>query len=279
MRNFSISLISISSLIITSTFFQIFPTYGQVVNQLKATYVANSGYLLETKSKRILVDAVFNECIASYQCPDDSTIARLINSQVPFKQLDFVIVTHHHPDHFNDSLMVELLNARNDFNVICPEQVFQELCNIVDDPIILKRIKSVNLDTGQTASFSLGNIDLQIARSKHANTYETENLCFIIETDGIRILHTGDIFPGSIADIDPAFFHEIDLAVVPIALSSDRFKVHDTVLAPKHTILSHIKDDIKVKLKEIMKQDSVTFQDKYILFNPFDYKVFSFPNH
>lgn len=94
--------------------------FGQKDDSVRVTYIANSGYFIETGSKNILIDAVFTDCIDRYSCPDSSLIERMIISKQTFEHIDFVLITHNHPDHVNDSLVVEMLQKRDDFELIIP---------------------------------------------------------------------------------------------------------------------------------------------------------------
>ncbi len=107
-------------------------TFGQLDDSVKVTYIANSGYFLETGNKNYLIDAVFSDCIGKYDCPDASILAKMINGQRPFDKVDFVLVTHNHPDHVNDSLIVEMLRKRDDFTLIVPQQVYSVMNNRID---------------------------------------------------------------------------------------------------------------------------------------------------
>jgi len=84
----------------------------------------------------------------------------------------------------------------------------------------------------------------------------------------------GDSYPESISDIDPALFSNIDLAIVPIAFGMDKFKVHDEVLSPRYTIISHVKNGFKEKFREIIRTDTATFKNKDVFFESMETKEY-----
>jgi L-ascorbate metabolism protein UlaG (beta-lactamase superfamily) len=242
-------------------------TFGQKSDSLSVTYIANSAYFIECEDQNILIDAVFNQCIGNYSCPDSLVINKMLCRKSPFENIDFILVTHNHPDHVNDSLLIEMLKMRDDFKLLIPQQVYTQISGKKSFLDFEDRVYNIQLDTAETTQLTIDGLRFDIARSKHALTYETENLNYIINYNHFRILHSGDVFPVSIQDIDPNFFANIDLAIVPLSFGMDRFVVHDSILSPRHTIISHIKRDFVPKFKEIIQIDTATFNRMDILFD------------
>lgn len=245
-------------------------SFGQSSDSISVSYIANSGYFIELGDKNVLIDAVFNQCIGTYSCPDSLLIDRMIYGKYPFEKVDLVLITHNHPDHVSDSLLVEMLNKRSDFDLILSQQVFNSIKSRIELSQFENRVHVIQLDAVEATHIQIKETQIDIARSKHADTYDIENLCFIINDNGFRILHTGDCWPESILDIDSEFFNEVDLAIIPISFGKDRFAVHDLILSPKYTMISHIKTDFEAKFKEIIKIDTATFRSKDVLFEPYE---------
>ncbi len=132
------------------------------------------------------------------------------------------------------------------------------------------KVRVIKLDTAETLDLKTNGIEFNIARSKHAVTYETENLCYVINDNGFRILHTGDSWPESLINIETNFFSDIDLVIIPISFGKDRFAMQDSFISPRYTMISHIKSDFADKFKEIMSVDKATFSTKDTLFEPYE---------
>jgi len=67
---------------------------------LRITYVGNAGYLLEADGRKILIDALLGSYQSQYvQLPREIQI-RLENAESPFDNVDLVLATHYHHDHF-----------------------------------------------------------------------------------------------------------------------------------------------------------------------------------
>lgn len=245
-------------------------TFGQHNDSVRVTHIANSGYFIELGDHNILIDAMFNQCVGNYSCPDALLIDKMLHSKSPFERIDFVLVSHHHPDHVNDSLLIEMLKSRDDFKLLIPQQVYTQIEDKLSALKFNNRVYTIKLDTAETTHLTIDEVQFDIARSKHATSYEIENLGYMIYDNQFRVLHTGDVFPESIQDIDPNFFVNIDLAIVPLSFGMDRFAVHDSILSPRHTIISHIKSDFENKFKEIIQIDTATFNSKDVLFDAYE---------
>lgn len=249
-------------------------SFGQNNDSIRITCISNSGYFIELGDKNILIDAIFNQCIGNYSCPDSTLIENMIQGDSPFDKVDFVLVTHNHPDHVEGSLLIKMLQNRSDFELILPQQVYNSIKDKTDLSQFKNRIHAIELDGAETAHITIRDTQFEIARSKHAESYEIENLCYIINNKGFRILHTGDIWPESIVDIDKKYFSEIDLAIIPLSFGKDGFAAYDTILSPRYTLLSHIKKDFKDRFKEIIKTDTLTFKTKDVLFESYEQIIY-----
>lgn len=244
-------------------------------DSIKVTYIANSGCYIELGNKKLLIDAIFNNGLGNYHKPDSLTLAKIMNKQSPFEQLDYVLITHDHPDHVNDSLIVKLVDTRTDFKLLCPDQFYSKIEKQLNHLLVKNRIYPIKLDTAATTQLNFDDISFTIARSKHGPTYNIENLCYVIESNNSRVLHTGDAFPESMASIKLGIFKDLDLAIVPLAFGKDRFYLLDSVIQPKNTMVSHIKTGFEKRFEEIIKTDTLTFKTKKMLFKPMEEFLFN----
>jgi hypothetical protein len=68
---------------------------------VRISYIANEGFLIETKQKKILIDALFGEEPMSFcDNPGEEALDDMIHDRGEFSQIDLVAVTHMHMDHF-----------------------------------------------------------------------------------------------------------------------------------------------------------------------------------
>jgi hypothetical protein len=57
-------------------------------NKIDITYIANSGFLIESSGKKILIDALFNKGWNTYLTPADSIVSKILNQQAPISHPD-----------------------------------------------------------------------------------------------------------------------------------------------------------------------------------------------
>jgi L-ascorbate metabolism protein UlaG (beta-lactamase superfamily) len=175
------------------------------------TYVFNAGFLISSGGKKILVDALFDHC--SYGPCSPSRIRLLENGLPPFDNIDLILATHDHYDHF-DPLMVGK-HLEND-----PQAVFVSTEDVVsmlrsDFPGfdgVQERVKAIQLTYGESAQVALNGIELEIVRLPHSGA---NNLGFLIHLAGGRVFHAGDS-EGTLSDYQPYQLpgKEIDVAIV-----------------------------------------------------------------
>jgi L-ascorbate metabolism protein UlaG (beta-lactamase superfamily) len=137
--------------------------------KIDVTYIANAGFLIESSGKKVLIDALFKNGWNNYLTPADSIVSKILNQQAPFNQVNLMLITHNHEDHFNDSMVVAYLNNNSENILIAPPLVTNA---IFKNPALKKNENQiVELD--------------KISREKNDKTI-----------NGIKVFHSGD-FNGS----------------------------------------------------------------------------------
>ena len=87
-------------------------------------YVANSGMLVATSGRRFLIDAPIRDGIVPYatSSPDERT--RLEGATAPYAEVDAILVTHWHEDHFSAAAVAaHLLRSPRTLFISSPEVV------------------------------------------------------------------------------------------------------------------------------------------------------------
>jgi len=94
---------------------------------LTLMYIANEGVLVATGAHRILIDALFDAPNPEYAAPAPDLLDRLIGGEAPFHDVELLLVTHNHPDHFRASVVDRFLLGHSQTVLIAPVDVVQAL--------------------------------------------------------------------------------------------------------------------------------------------------------
>ena len=163
----------------------------QVINKL--TYVCNAGILLELFGKKILIDALCNSVIPIYKNTPVDIKEKIILGISPFDNIDIMLFTHNHEDHFDVKSTIEFLKHNKNTTIISNKEVIKEIKKKITDSknnnlIIL----NPSLYSGERVSLKGINVE-GISMLHDGKEYsDVENLAYLIEIGGKRVLHVGD---------------------------------------------------------------------------------------
>lgn len=183
----------------------------------RITYLSNAGVMLELHDKKILVDVFCNSTIPLYKNPPAEIKEQMILGVAPFDNVDILLFTHHHTDHF-DPVSTAHFSEHNPRTIIIstPEvisQLYDQSPNIEKDRLI----KS-NAFIGTIENIQINGVGIQSVSMLHdGKDYGgVHNFAYLIDVEGIKILHVGDAKPIKENYINLNLPHmEIDLLIVP----------------------------------------------------------------
>lgn len=177
---------------------------------MRVTYVANEGFLIEIAGKKILVDALFHDPTIDFcHAPDAETARRMGNSEAPFDGVDLILVTHWHIDHFTAELVLKHLAGNPTAVLVAPPQAAEKLRrHPAWSGTYESRVRAPDLELFASVELTLNGIRLEAHQWRHSpymltdektgktyNKHEgVENLTYLVEAGGIRFLHVGDAF-------------------------------------------------------------------------------------
>jgi len=175
---------------------------------LEITYIANCGFLLKSGNKKILVDALFGDFESDWcVTPPGKIIEKMETSTEPFDQIDVILISHAHVDHFNKEIVLKHLVSNEAGILICPEQVRMELENDKRYEKISARVKEVTPEKNMSCqSLEIKGMKIKVWGLIHSAYYirneetkqiynkheKVQNLGFTIEIDDQKVFHGGD---------------------------------------------------------------------------------------
>jgi len=214
-------------------------------NNLQITYIANEGFLISSDNKKILIDALFKT--KHYTSPSDSTLKKLINNSAPLNNIDYYLVTHAHPDHFDPKIASAFLTNNIKTKFISTSESCDKLMeagpsstNLICKNLELGEIKEINEIIDEKFSVSA-------FRLMHGTSIDINNLAYLIKINNFSIMHMGDAFILQNEEyikkinwdnykIDILFMGYMDINEYVLEILKNTIK-------PKNIILMHIHED------------------------------------
>jgi len=167
---------------------QIIETEDQFQTDVTITYLQNDGVLISDGTKKILIDAIFSQANSWINLdPDENN--KVINAQAPYDNVDLILITHNHGDHYWVSNVNTHINNNPNGKVIAPPQVMTNFSG--------PQFLDVTPALWQSESLTVNGIELEVLHLKHFNAFgmifdTVENFGYLIKLGGKNILHLGD---------------------------------------------------------------------------------------
>ncbi len=213
--------------------------------QLEVHAIANEGFLVRSQRHAVLVDALF-EATAPYpeffqQGPSPALAAMMIAGEEIFSDVDLVLVTHHHGDHFRAETTLAFLRQHSESLLVGPPSVVDQLASLEGFQTVADRVSVPARAPGSCVTLEHRGIDVTICSARHGGGGKITNNIYLVDMEEFRWLHEGD------ADRSPATFSALPVgdASLDLAFLHDWFVLNDgrkvvtDILRPKAVVLMH----------------------------------------
>lgn len=236
------------------------PASGGPSVPVTVTYIANEGVLLAAGDERVLIDGLHREYKPDYAFPDAKLLGALESGTAPYDQLDLLLVSHQHLDHFHPlSVALALKNIPGAVLISSEQVVSQVRANPAGGTVAAARIKAFTSSADGKLESTVGNIKLTVFGLRHSGEQarSIQNLGHVIEMGGKKFLHVGD------AELSDAVFAGyklneagIDVAILPYwyLLTADGRAAIKKLINPKQIIAVHIQPLEAATVIERLKQ-------------------------
>jgi L-ascorbate metabolism protein UlaG (beta-lactamase superfamily) len=158
---------------------------------VEVTYIGNAGFMITVGDKKILIDALFEGN------PIPREVADLLEAaQPPFDDVDLILATHIHYDHFHqNSVISHMENNPGAVFISSPDvvELVAQYTNLRDRTIPIQ----IQHRVGEKFQLVVDEIGVEAFFLDHGGG--TLNLGYIITVDGRRLFHTGDMDPDSVS--------------------------------------------------------------------------------
>ncbi len=251
------------------------------------TYVANEGFLIETRHHKILIDALFGGIKGDWCAqPNDSLSGLMLRGTAPFDNIDIVLVSHKHTDHFNGPMVIGFLKNNSNTVLICPDQVDGILRKDTDYPKISDRITSLKSGSLFDTLLSVVGIAVRVMRFNHGSYLVTdtvsgkkydvhadvENFGYEIEADGFTFFHSGDAStsPKSLYEVYNTGRRQMDAVFLDrVFLGRDGQELISAQIRSRNIIFMHI-EPAKV---EYFKSVVQSVPEMFVFTGPMEKKI------
>jgi L-ascorbate metabolism protein UlaG (beta-lactamase superfamily) len=197
------------------------PTSEAFFDGARITFINNAGFLITVGDKKILIDALYDTNNPNIDPPKE-VIQRIVNAEAPFDNIDVVIATHSHTDHFSADLVRDYLRNNELAVFVSSPDAVRKIKQMGDE--FDERLISVDLKRGESSHLSVKGIDLDCLYITHGSP-SILNIGVVITIDDYTFFHSGDMSIDSmsedavsLADLQGYGLNqkEIDLAILPI---------------------------------------------------------------
>jgi L-ascorbate metabolism protein UlaG (beta-lactamase superfamily) len=213
---------------------------------LELVYLANEGFLLRSGEHSLVIDAFVTEPYGNYAAVPSELFAALVDREPPFADLDLVLTSHVHPDHFQAEAAASFFAANPATPFLSSPQVVDELRKGRADSSAGEGFQALLPGEGERRSAPAGGIQVELLRLPHtggARTAGVQNLGHLIDLGGVRVLHVGDadVEAQALATYELAK-GAIDVALVPywwLGDAQDLARVRERTGA-RHLVAVHV---------------------------------------
>lgn len=162
-------------------------------DSLQVTYVGNEGFLIEVEGRKILIDALYRMGVAGYVVHPHERRRLLERGTPPFDNVDLLLATHHHADHYDPRAVGSHMVRNRSASFISTDQAVVELENMFPAwRHIAARVFGSSPAKNERDSFEVNGIQVATLNLHHGSDSPIENLGFLIEIGGWKLLHVGD---------------------------------------------------------------------------------------
>ena len=223
--------------------FVLWSIVGQVESPtVEVRYVANSGMLVTMSARRFLIDAPIREGIAPYATSSPEERQHLESASAPYADIDAILVTHWHEDHFSPDAVAAHLSRNPRTLLISSPEVVERLRKTAPG-LPASQTRAVLPEPGKTEQVDVRGVPVRVLRIRHNPTRRLpeQHVGFMIGAD-TRVLHVGDADPAGDNFALLKGLPSVDLAFLPFwyVLDDANRRLVAESIRPSRIVAMHI---------------------------------------
>ena len=215
---------------------------------VSVTYIANEGFLISGRSKKVLIDAIFTEGWGSYYTPPTNVLSQERDATAPFNNINALLITHYHADHLRAAYVNQHLTNDPAAVLIGSLQVSNLLRTASGSQWgqISNRVVTASPAAGSSEQISVGDLDFKVVSVPHEDDAggTIQNLGFLFSMGGLKFFHPGDPLADALATYQNLNLanEQIDVAFLPRWLFENSTNAQAVIdyLKPGQFVVMHI---------------------------------------
>lgn len=220
-----------------------------VPDRVVVTLVGNAGFRIQGPRHTLVIDALLEPSQTTdddfHLFPPARLLASLTARPTAGPPLQLALVTHAHADHFDCGVAASFLRHNPDAVLVGPGDVVDAVRRAAGSRVE-KQLVGVAGDADRGAlrlTWPGGTATAVPARHSGHPVVVGDHVLYVVEIDGFRVLHVGDVAPSatSFTNLDPTWL-EVDVAFLPdwFVTDPEGRDVVTRLIRPEHVVLMHV---------------------------------------
>jgi L-ascorbate metabolism protein UlaG (beta-lactamase superfamily) len=236
---------------------------------LEIIYIANEGFLIQSETRKVLIDALFHDPRIDFcDVPPEDVFEKMEKAEAPFEDVDLILVTHDHWDHFSAPSVARHLKNNPKSVLVCPAPAAEKIegeCPFFEE--IGDRVRDVSPALNDFVELDVNGIRVQAHRMRHCQYMEkdeltgkerdrhenVQNMVYLIDMGGKSLLHMGD----ATLELNREYVQSLDLENQQVRVAFVEYfdcyegsrEILDNNIKPDHIIFMHLPAEIDKKKK------------------------------
>lgn len=230
---------------------------------IKVTLLANEGILLQCNGTKLLIDGIHENTTELFSGLSKQVLEDLLEGKKPlFQNIDYIIFTHNHRDHFSAEFTEAFLKKHLVKGFIIPDRQTCQYPSLRETAKLrAEKLWLLDLPLGQLMEIKFTEeLSISVFCSLHAGEeYKNlENYCYFLNFNGRKMLIIGDSEYNAQYFIETLNRETIDVLFInPLFLNLISGRKVIKALNPKKVVVYHIpfEGEDKLRFREMVLND------------------------
>ncbi|MCP4155482.1 MAG: MBL fold metallo-hydrolase [bacterium] len=208
------------------------------VEPVSVTYIANDGYIFSDGTHKVAVDCMFYLKYGSWHSPNKKMKKKMENGEKPFDNIDVIIVTHAHGDHYKADMVAKYM-SKIETTLIAPPQAIARLKKSQFFIPGKGTILTAPGDFFKSREFKVKELNITTLTLRHVGKNRpTQNMVVRVGFKDLTITHAGD---AKLDDLFEAKFPKTDIVMLSYwqGFKNETMEKINKNIKPKYVIFKH----------------------------------------